>query len=86
MFDLDTIKQLPPEEAIVSLNKWIEENPENDTLHVVRGQKLWLLNRRGEAINDYLMAIKINPDSKAKTLLEYSRSILNYYNKDLLNP
>ena len=83
---LEEIKKMAPEEALKSLNSWIEKHPDNDEALVIRGQKLWNLNRRGEAISDYLQALRINPQSKAGILLDYAYSILDYYNKDLLNP
>lgn len=83
---LEDIKQLPPEEAIEGLSALMERFPENDEIITFRGQKYWAINRRREAINDYLAAIAINPQSRAKLLLDYANSILNFYNKDLLNP
>ena len=83
---LEEIKKLSPEEALDKLNEYILTHPEDDEAITMRGQKLWKLNRTREAINDYLLAISINPASRAKTLLDYANSILAYYNKDLLNP
>lgn len=83
---LENIKKLPPQEAIEALDCFMERYSENDLALTLRGEKHWILNHRREAINDYLAAIAINPQSKAKALLEYSYSILNYYSKDLLNP
>lgn len=87
----DEIKKLPPEEAITILDQIIE-NPTSlpssqyEEAFVVRGMKYWGLNKRKEAIDDYLAALKINPESRAKTLLDFANSILDFYNKDLLNP
>lgn len=77
---------MPPEEAISVLERYIREFPGDEEALVVRGQKYWILGRRKEAINDYLAALAINPKSKAKMLLDYSNSILDFYSKDLLNP
>ena len=77
---------MPAEEAIVALDRFIELNPDNDEAFTFRGLRHWGLNHRKEAINDYLAALKINPESKAKMALQYANSILDYYNKDLLNP
>lgn len=77
---------MSPDEAINALNDLLERNPENDEALTLRGQVHWSLNHRRDAINDYLAALKINPESRAKLLLEYAYSILNFYNKDLLNP
>ena len=39
-----------------------------------------------EAINCYLEAIELDPDSPAVHAKEMLDDILNYYNKDLYNP
>lgn len=86
MPDLNSIKNLPPQAAIEALDKIIADNPDNEEALALRAQNLWKVNRRREAINDCLVAIKLNPESKAKVLLDYAYSILDFYNKDLLNP
>lgn len=86
MPSLDEIKSLPAVEAIAALDEILKSDPRNEEALVARGLKHWSLNHRKEAINDYLAAIAINPDSKAKMALQYANSILDYYNKDLLNP
>lgn len=83
---LEKIKNISSEQAIKELSTFILMNPDNDEAYTLRGMKYWSLNQRKEAIKDYLTAIKINPDSKAKMALQYAYSILDYYNKDLLNP
>lgn len=86
MNELDNIKDLLPEEAIPLLDKYISEHPEDDEAYTLRGMKYWALGKRSLAINDYLAAIRINPESKAKMALQTANTILDYYNKDLLNP
>lgn len=86
MFNADSIKDLTPEQAIDYLNEYLLSHPEDDEALTYRGMKYWTLNNRQLAINDYLRAIEINPESKAKTALEYANSILDFYNKDLYNP
>ena len=83
---LNEIEKLEGMEAIEALNKYLEAHPEDDEAYVVRGLKYWSLQRRREATNDYLAAIRINPQSRANTLLKYTNSIMDFYNKDLLNP
>lgn len=83
---LDEIKKMLPEEALRFLNNIIEKNPDNEEALTLRGMKYWALGKRSAAIKDYLAAIKINPDGKAKMVLESANRILDYYNKDLLNP
>lgn len=83
---LEEIIKLPPGEAIEALTAFLERFPGNDEALTLRGQKHWILNHRRDAINDYLSALKINPESRAGMLLDYANSILDFYNKDLLNP
>jgi tetratricopeptide (TPR) repeat protein len=45
--------------------------------------------RKGDwqgAMNHYLEAVSINPDSPAKAALEMVKEILDFYNKDMYNP
>ena len=83
---LDEIRKLPPEEAICKLDLWLASAPDDDEALTLRGMRHWALNHRNQAINDYLAAIKINPESNAKMALQMANSILDFYNKDLLNP
>lgn len=80
------VENLPTEEGIAALTKIIEENPVAEEAYIQRGMRNWSLNRRGAAITDYLSAIRLNPDSQAKMLLDNANRILDYYNKDLYNP
>ena len=84
--DLDKIREMLPDEAIPLLDKIIGSFPDNDEAYTLRGMKYWALGKRSQAINDYLAALRINPDSKAKMALQTANSILDFYNKDLLNP
>lgn len=74
------------ERAIELLNEYIEANPNDDAALTYRGMRYWSLNRRSEAINDYLAAVKANPESEARNALKVTYDILNFYNKDLYNP
>lgn len=84
--DLDNIKKMNPEDAVKAIETYLIENPQDDEAYTIRGLKYWSMGRRREAINDYLTAIKINPESRARMALQYANSVLDYYNKDLLNP
>lgn len=83
---IENIRNLLPDEAILLLDKIINDNPENEEALTLRGMKHWAKGHRSLAIKDYLAAIRINPESKAKMALEAANSILDFYNKDLLNP
>lgn len=73
-------------DAIVIINEYLAQNPRDDEALTLRGMKYWSLGQRANAINDYLAAIRINPESKAKMMLKASNEILDFYNKDLFNP
>lgn len=93
---LEDIKQSieagePASKSIEKLTQIIEADPENikgetEEALILRGMRYWSLSQRGKAISDYLAAIRLNPDSQAKTLLKSANAILDFYNKDLYNP
>ena len=79
-------KEQSPQEAIKTLDVFLANHPDNEDAFLLRGMKHWAMGNRALAIKDYLAALRINPESKAKLALENANAILNYYNKDLLNP
>lgn len=82
----EEIKHLSAPDAINQLTEHIASNPEDDEAYYLRGMKYWSLGLRKEAINDFHSALRINPESNARMMLEFSNSVLDFYNKDLLNP
>lgn len=74
------------EQTLEALTGYISMHPDDDVALTERGLLYWSLNKRSLAINDYLAAIRINPDSKAKQALESANAILDFFNKDLYNP
>lgn len=79
-------EHIAPAGAIDLLDPYIAANPRDDEALTLRGIKHWSCGHRAEAINDYLAAIKINPESKAVEAMKATYDILDYYNKDLYNP
>ena len=77
---------LTPGEAVAVLTEHLAARPDDDYALTLRGMRLWSMNDRSGAINDYLAALRINPDSPARLALKSANEILDYYNKDLLNP
>lgn len=77
---------LTADEAIARLTEYIAEHPESDEALTMRGMRYWGLSRRADAINDYLAAIRFNPESRAVQALKATNEILDFYNKDLFNP
>lgn len=82
----EEIMAMSPQEAIYMLNDIIAKNPVNDEAYFLRGKKHWALNQYRLAINDFIKAVEINPKSQASLMIDYSNSVLDYYNQDLLNP
>lgn len=77
---------LTADETIARLTEYIADHPESDEALTMRGMRYWGLQRRADAINDYLAAIRLNPESRAANALKATNEILDYYNKDLYNP
>ena len=73
-------------ERLAALDARIAVNGADEEALIERGRLYWALGRRGEAINDYLAAQKLNHDGNAKGLLKATYEILNFYHKDLFNP
>lgn len=85
----DSIQGLSGDDAVKVLSEYIEANPGSpdlDEAYTMRGMKYWGMQKRSAAINDYLAAIRINPESKAVHALKATNDILDYYNTDLYNP
>lgn len=74
------------EDAIQILSDYISTHPEEDEPLILRGMKYWGAGKRSLALNDYLAAIAINPQSRANQALRATQDILDYRNKDLYNP
>ncbi len=73
-------------ERLKILSKHLAAHPDDEDALIERGRLYWSLNRRSEAINDYLAARRLNPEGKADQLLKATYEILDFYNKDLYNP
>lgn len=82
----EKIREMTPEAAVEYLTEFIADNPSDTDALTMRGIRYWSLGKRAEAINDYLAAIKIDPECSAKQALQATNDILDYYNKDLYNP
>lgn len=74
-------------EAIARLDSLIEDNSSSqaDYLYYLRGNAYRKQNDWPSAINNYLKAIAINPDSPASEAYKIAVDIQEFYNKDMYN-
>lgn len=90
MVTKEQIKQLidanETEKAIEALSEMIADDVTDDELFFLRGNAYRKHNDWKNAVSDYCEAMSINPDSPAADAYRASIEILEYYNKDLLNP
>lgn len=82
----EKIKAADYEEAIAMLTEYIGKHPADDEALTMRGMRYWGAAKRSLAINDYLEAVRINPQSKAAQALKAANEILDFRNNDLFNP
>lgn len=75
-----------PEQVVGMLDAYLTSHPDDEPALVMRGMTHWSMNHRRLAIQDYLAAVRINPQSRANEALKAAYAILNFYNKDLYNP
>lgn len=89
MTELSTIKGLIEEGeveiAISTLNELIKNHPTCDEAYYLRGNAYRKQGNWQMAINSYLAAIEINPESPARQANNMMTDILNFYNKDMYN-
>lgn len=74
------------QEAVAAFTEYISLHPDDDEALTARGMRHWGAGKRSLALNDYLAALAINPNSPAQHALRAASDILDYRNKDLYNP
>lgn len=89
MEQLEIIKQMinnnQAEEAILLLDEFLEQNPSSDEAFFLRGKAYNKMGDIRNAMNNYLKAMELNPDSPAKQAYEMMLRIMNFFNKDMYN-
>ena len=90
MEELEKIKQLlnagKSDEAISLLTHFVHENPSSDEVFFWLGNAYRKKENWEFALNNYQQAMDLNPDSPAKLAYKMVIDILNFYNKDMINP
>lgn len=86
---MNAIKQLisegKTEEAIRLLDRRIAEEPASDEAYFLRGNAYLKQGEVRQALNNYLQAMELNPESPAHEAYRMQIDILNFYNKDMYN-
>ncbi|WP_455641229.1 tetratricopeptide repeat protein [Parabacteroides sp.] len=86
---METIKQLindnKTDEALRLLDEYIKKNASDDEAFYLRGNVYRKTGDIRQALNNYLKAIELNPDSPAQTAYDAQIRILDFYNKDMYN-
>lgn len=87
---MEVIRQLiydgNTDEAIRLLDEYIVKHPESDEAYYLRGNAYRKKGDNRLALNNYLSAMELNPDSPAWQAHDMLMKILDYYNKDVYNP
>ena len=90
MEQLKTIKELisqgSVEQAIQMLDDYRQDSSTfRDEAFYLRGNAYRKLGNWKEALNNYRLAIELNPESPAVQAQQMAMHILNFYNKDMYN-
>lgn len=79
------ISENKPEEAIRLLTEYLKERPGSDEAWFLLGKAHYKLGDVRLALNSYLRAIEINPESPARGAYDMAIKVLDFYNKDMYN-
>ena len=86
---MERIRQLindnKTDEALRLLDEYIKKNASDDEAFYLRGNVYRKMGHTREALNNYLTAIELNPESPAQTAYNAQIKILDFYNKDMYN-
>ena len=86
---MEKIKQLISEnkldEAIDLLDKYLKEHPQSDEAWFLKGKSFYKKGETRQALNCYLEATHINPESPAQEAYNMAIRILDFYCKDYYN-
>ena len=73
------------EEAIRTLDAVIAESPTSDEAFYLRGNAYRKLGDFQQALNNYLSALELSPDSPAREAHDMLMEILDFYYKEMYN-
>lgn len=73
------------EEALRKLDAILEKEPASDEAFYLRGNAYRKLGNFQMALNNYLSAMELNPDSPARQAHDMLMEILDFYYKEMYN-
>lgn len=73
------------EEVISLLNDYLVQHPQSDEAYFLRGNAYSKKGDFRQALNNYLQAMELNPESPAKQAHAMLMKIMEFYNKDMYN-
>ena len=73
------------EEAIGKLDAMLEQEPTSDEAFYLRGNAYRKLGDFQQALNNYLSAMELNPNSPAREAHDMLMEILDFYYKEMYN-
>jgi len=81
------IDQNKLDEAIARIDQLLKEGEQSADLHFLYGQIFQKRGEWGRAINQFQRVIELDPQFPGvQNQIEMARSILGFYNPDLMNP
>lgn len=82
----ELINQGNIEQALHRLDELLQTDfPRKDEAYYLRGNAYRKLGDWQQALNNYSLAIDLNPESPARQAYNMAMDILNFYNKDMYN-
>lgn len=86
---MDKIKKMiadgEVEEVISLLDGYLAHHPQSDEAYFLRGNAYSKQGDFRQALNNYLRAMELNPESPAKQAHALLMKIMEFYNKDMYN-
>ncbi|MDD2437042.1 MAG: tetratricopeptide repeat protein [Massilibacteroides sp.] len=73
------------DEAIARLDNFLVQHPDSDEAYFLRGNAYSKKNDFRQALNNYLRAMELNPNSPARQAHTMLMKIMEFYNKDMYN-
>ena len=87
--NMNEIKQLIREgqtaDAIRRLDAYLTDHPESDEAFFLRGNAYRKQGNSREALNNYLAAMELNPDSPAHRAYQSEIELLDFFDRNLYN-